>query len=71
MVEALFGDVSKVEDCQAMIRAAVETYGRVDVVVANAGIIPLGDVLESTVDDWNKVMSIGRPRHVPDMQIRD
>ena len=27
-------------------------------VVANAGIIPLGDVLESTVDDWNKVMSI-------------
>ena len=58
MVEALVGDVSKVEDCQAMIRAAVETYGRVDVVVANAGIIPLGDVLESTVDDWNKVMSI-------------
>jgi NAD(P)-dependent dehydrogenase (short-subunit alcohol dehydrogenase family) len=57
-VEALVGDVSKVEDCQAMIRAAVETYGRVDVVVANAGIIPLGDVLESTVDDWNKVMSI-------------
>jgi NAD(P)-dependent dehydrogenase (short-subunit alcohol dehydrogenase family) len=36
-VEALVGDVSKVEDCQAMIRAAVETYGRVDVVVANAG----------------------------------
>ena len=57
-VEALVGDVSKVEDCQAMIRGAVETYGRVDVVVANAGIIPFGDVLESTVDDWNKVMSI-------------
>ena len=57
-VEALVGDVSRVEDCQAMIRAAVETYGRVDVVIANAGIIPLGDVLESTVEDWNKVMSI-------------
>jgi len=57
-VEAVVGDVSQVEDCQAMIQAAVETYGRVDVVVANAGIIPLGDVLESTVDDWNKVMAI-------------
>ena len=57
-MQSLVGDVSEVEDCQAMIRAAVETYGRVDVVVANAGIIPLGDVLESTVDDWNKVMSI-------------
>jgi NAD(P)-dependent dehydrogenase (short-subunit alcohol dehydrogenase family) len=57
-VEAVVGDVSQVEDCKAMIRAAVETYGRVDVVVANAGIIALGDVLESTVDDWNKVMAI-------------
>ena len=57
-VEAVIGDVSRLEDCQAMIRTAIDTYGRVDVVVANAGIIPLGDVLESTVDDWNKVMAI-------------
>ena len=41
-----------------MIQTAVEAYGRVDVVVANAGIIPLGDVLESTVEDWDKVMAI-------------
>jgi NAD(P)-dependent dehydrogenase (short-subunit alcohol dehydrogenase family) len=57
-VEAVVGDVSQVEDCQAMIRRAVETYGRVDVVVANAGIIQLGDMVESTVDDWEKVMAI-------------
>jgi NAD(P)-dependent dehydrogenase (short-subunit alcohol dehydrogenase family) len=56
--EAVVGDVSWAEDCQAMIRAAVEAYRRVDVVVANAGIIRLGDVLESTVDDWDKVMAI-------------
>jgi NAD(P)-dependent dehydrogenase (short-subunit alcohol dehydrogenase family) len=57
-VEAVVGDISQVEDCRAMIQAAVEAYGRVDVVVANAGIIPLGDVLESTVEDWEKVMAI-------------
>jgi NAD(P)-dependent dehydrogenase (short-subunit alcohol dehydrogenase family) len=57
-VEAIVGDVSRVEDSQAMIRAAVDAYGRVDVVVANAGIIPLGDVVESTVADWEKVMAI-------------
>jgi NAD(P)-dependent dehydrogenase (short-subunit alcohol dehydrogenase family) len=57
-VEAIVGDVSRVEDCQAMVRAAVDAYGRVDVVVANAGIIPLGDVVESTVDDWDQVMAI-------------
>jgi NAD(P)-dependent dehydrogenase (short-subunit alcohol dehydrogenase family) len=57
-VEAVIGDVAQVKDCQEMIQAAVEAYGRVDVVVANAGIISLGDMLESTVDDWEKVMAI-------------
>jgi NAD(P)-dependent dehydrogenase (short-subunit alcohol dehydrogenase family) len=57
-VQAVVGDVSRVEDCQAMIRTAIEAYGRVDVVVANAGIISLSDMLESTVDDWDKVMAI-------------
>ncbi len=57
-VEAVVGDVAKAADCQAMIRTAVEAYGRVDVVVANAGIIQLGDVVESTVEDWEKVMAV-------------
>jgi NAD(P)-dependent dehydrogenase (short-subunit alcohol dehydrogenase family) len=57
-VHAVVGDVSRVEDCQAMVQAAMDAHGRLDVVVANAGIIPLGDVIESTVEDWDKVMSI-------------
>ena len=57
-VEAVVGDVAKEADCQVMIRTAVKVYGRVDVVVANAGIIQLGDVLESTVEDWERVMAI-------------
>ena len=57
-VRAVIGDVSRVEDCQAMVQAAIDAHGRLDVVVANAGIIPLGDVIESTVEDWDHVMSI-------------
>lgn len=57
-VKAVVGDVAQVADCQGMIQAAVDAYGRLDVAVANAGIIPLGDILESSVDDWDKVMSI-------------
>jgi NAD(P)-dependent dehydrogenase (short-subunit alcohol dehydrogenase family) len=57
-VHAVVGDVARVEDCQAMIRAAVDAHGRLDVAIANAGIIPLGDILESSVEDWDKVMSI-------------
>jgi NAD(P)-dependent dehydrogenase (short-subunit alcohol dehydrogenase family) len=57
-VEAIAGDVSQEADCRAMVDAAVSAYGRLDVAIANAGIIPLGDVLESTVEDWDRVMSI-------------
>ena len=57
-VEAVVGDVAQDMDCQAMIRAAVEAYGRVEVVVANAGIIELGDALQSTAANWDKIISI-------------
>jgi NAD(P)-dependent dehydrogenase (short-subunit alcohol dehydrogenase family) len=57
-VQAVVGDVSIDEDCRAMVQAAGDAYGRLDVAVANAGIIPLGDVLESTAEDWDQVMAI-------------
>ena len=57
-VEAVVGDVSVPEDAQRMIQTAVDRFGRLDVLVANAGIIPLGDILESSVADWDQVMAI-------------
>ena len=51
-------DVSKQEDVRQMIAAAVEQYGRLDIAVANAGIIPLASVVEATPADWDEVMSI-------------
>jgi NAD(P)-dependent dehydrogenase (short-subunit alcohol dehydrogenase family) len=57
-VVALAGDVSTEADVQALVTKAVETYGRLDIAVANAGIIPLRDVFEIDVDAWDKVMAI-------------
>jgi NAD(P)-dependent dehydrogenase (short-subunit alcohol dehydrogenase family) len=56
--EAIVGDVSVVEDARRMINAAVEGFGRIDVLVANAGIIPLKNVVEATAEDWDHVMSV-------------
>jgi NAD(P)-dependent dehydrogenase (short-subunit alcohol dehydrogenase family) len=57
-VEAVAGDVSLVDDARRMIQTAIDRYSRLDVLVANAGIIPLGDILESTVEDWDQVMAV-------------
>jgi NAD(P)-dependent dehydrogenase (short-subunit alcohol dehydrogenase family) len=51
-------DVSKPEDAHRIIKVAVERYGRLDIAVANAGIIPLASVVEATPADWDEVMSI-------------
>lgn len=60
--QALFAktDVSKPDDVQAMIRAAVETYGRLDVIFNNAGIE--GEMNKPTADctleNWHRVIDI-------------
>lgn len=57
-VETVIGDVSVEDDARRMIRAAADRYGRLDVLVANAGIIPLGDALEVSAADWDEVVAI-------------
>jgi NAD(P)-dependent dehydrogenase (short-subunit alcohol dehydrogenase family) len=57
-VEISVGDVSIPEQAQAMIAAAVDAYGQVDVLVANAGVIPLLDITAATPDDWDQVMAV-------------
>jgi NAD(P)-dependent dehydrogenase (short-subunit alcohol dehydrogenase family) len=57
-VETVVGDVSLEPDARRMVRAAVDRFGRLDVLVANAGIIPLSDALETTVEAWDEVMAI-------------
>jgi NAD(P)-dependent dehydrogenase (short-subunit alcohol dehydrogenase family) len=57
-VAVVTADVSKPEDVGRMIEVAVEEYGGLDIVIANAGIIPLASVVEATLDDWDEVMAI-------------
>lgn len=57
-VETVVGDVSVEEDARRMVATATERFGRLDVLVANAGIIALGDVMETTTADWDQVMAV-------------
>jgi len=48
-------DVSQPKDARRAIDAAVERFGRIDIAVANAGVIPLASVIEATPEDWDHV----------------
>jgi NAD(P)-dependent dehydrogenase (short-subunit alcohol dehydrogenase family) len=55
---SVVGDVSDVDDAGRIIGAAVESFGRVDVLVANAGVIPLNNIVDATPEDWDHVMAV-------------
>ena len=57
-VVTVVGDVSVEDDARAMIEAAVSNYGRIDVLVANAGVIPLGTIDQTSAADWDHVMAV-------------
>lgn len=57
-VVGVVGDVSKPEDAKGMVEAAAERYGRLDVLVANAGVIPLRTITEAMPEDWDEVMAV-------------
>jgi NAD(P)-dependent dehydrogenase (short-subunit alcohol dehydrogenase family) len=53
---AVTTDVTREEDVVAMVSATVREFGRVDVLVNNAGTLVAKPLLEQTLDDWNLVM---------------
>jgi NAD(P)-dependent dehydrogenase (short-subunit alcohol dehydrogenase family) len=50
------GDVSQFADTQALVDAAVETFGGLDIIVPNAGILGNGRVTELSVETWHKTL---------------
>ncbi len=51
-------DVSKIEDLQRMVDTAVSTYGRLDVMVNNAGIETRTSLLDTTEGQFEKVIAV-------------
>src|SRR3954449_11664082 len=51
-------DVSKIAELQQLVKAAVDSFGRVDVMVNNAGIETRTSVLDTTESQYEKVLDI-------------
>lgn len=51
-------DVTKKADVDALIKKAVDEYGRVDVLVNNAGLMSIAPLSETKTDEWDKMIDI-------------
>jgi len=55
----VFGaDVSQAAGCEAMVRAAVDAFGTVDILVNNIGLASLGTVVDTTEEAWDRAFDI-------------
>lgn len=50
-------DVRRFEDCEQAVKITHETFGAVDIVFNNAGIVPSGTTVETSIEVWNDVLA--------------
>lgn len=55
---SLPADVSDEAAVKTLVRAAVQKFGRLDIVVNNAAIGVFGPLAETRADDWDRVMAV-------------
>lgn len=51
-------DVTSLDSMRAFAQAAHDTFGRVDVLVNNAGMMPLSPLDRLKVDEWNRMIDV-------------
>src|SRR4051794_34018041 len=57
-VHAVQCDMGSPEQVSALVPAALERFGRVDVIVNNAGIAPAGDFATMPLDEWRRIFEV-------------
>src|SRR3990172_1577579 len=56
--EPFAADVTRAGDCRAMVAAAAERWGGLDVLHNNVGIESRRDLLDVTEEEWDRVLSV-------------
>ncbi len=51
-------DVTKPEEVEALVKAAQNSFGKVDVIFNNAGIMPNSPMSAVRTDEWNKMIDV-------------
>jgi meso-butanediol dehydrogenase / (S,S)-butanediol dehydrogenase / diacetyl reductase len=51
-------DVAEPDAVQSLVTATVDAFGRLDILVNCAGVVPTGSILQTSVDDWHRCMRV-------------
>ena len=51
-------DVTQAEQVEAMVDLCIETYGRVDILHNNVGIVEVGGPVEASEESWDRVVAV-------------
>ena len=57
-VLAIPTDVTHYEQVKKLVDAAVQTYGRIDVMINNAGLMPQSPIERLKIDEWNRMIDV-------------
>jgi NADP-dependent 3-hydroxy acid dehydrogenase YdfG len=55
---AVATDVTHYDQVKSLVDAAVQTYGRIDVMLNNAGLMPHSPLERLKIDDWNRTIDV-------------
>ena len=55
---AIATDVTRYDQVKRLVDAAVHTYGRIDVMINNAGLMPQSPLERLKIDDWNRMIDV-------------
>lgn len=56
--ELLEADVSKAADVKRVVDVALKKYGQIDALVHNAALGPLGTILDTQEDTWDRILAV-------------
>jgi NADP-dependent 3-hydroxy acid dehydrogenase YdfG len=55
---AVTTDVTDYDQVKSLVDAAVQTYGRIDVMINNAGLMPRAPLERLKIDEWNRTIDV-------------